>query len=138
MTDEIAITHAKAVQRWKSVIMNATEKREHARFLLAQLPFLLNFVDVSFSSGWVKICVRSTVESFGDFTSLLIIRNSDALQKKKKKADQEQAEQTPGTPWPELSTLSLSSHPSVDFIALSAARSECSPPNHNLRFLAHN
>lgn len=56
----------------------------------------------------------------------------------KKKAHQEQAEQTPGTPWPELSTLSLSSHPSVDFIALSAARSERNPPNHNLRFLAHN
>lgn len=37
-----------------------------------------------FFSGWVKICVRFTVESFVGFTSLLIKRNSDAWKKKKK------------------------------------------------------
>lgn len=35
-----------------------------------------------FFSGWVKICVRFTVESFVGFTSLLIKRNSDAWKRK--------------------------------------------------------
>lgn len=108
----------------------ATEKHKCAHFLLAQQQRLLNIVDVSFTG--VKICVRSTAERFVGFTSLLIISNSHFFIWKK--AHQEQAEQAPGTQCPKLSTLSLSTHPSVDFIALSAVRSECRPSNHNLCF----
>lgn len=99
------------------------EKHLYARLLLAQLLFLLNIVNVSFTS--VKICVRSIAGCFVAFTSFLIIRTSNFFIWKK--AHQEQADQTPGTQCPELSTLSLSSHPSVDFIALSAVQSDCSP-----------
>lgn len=119
VTDEIAITHAKAVQRWKSVFMRK-RKTSVLAFFLAQLLFLLNIVHVSFT--WVKFCVRPTDGRFVALPSLLIIRNSDFFIWAK--AHQEQAAQTPGTQCPELSTLSLSSHPSVDFIALSAVRSE--------------
>lgn len=119
--DEIAITHAKAVQRWKSVFMRQTEHK------VRSLPSCTTAIPSE-----VKSCLRSTAKCFVGFT-LLIIRNSDfhllclllmcIL-----------SDCSPGTQWPELSTLSLSSHPSVDFIALSAVWSKCSPPNHNLRF----